>query len=160
MKNLRAATQISVWRGTGKKFPHFKIFLYLPHLSISPIFHLPNPLRSAVNDWNFGLNWLVYAPTSYYIFDLVKEFYNGFAKSNNSDDYKSFKLKWRGWIITVHAMTISAVTGILLHNGHQILFAIEKYLTKMGPNFTMTWDRRISRTILYHNIHAACCWII
>lgn len=44
-------------------------------------------------------------------------------------------------IITLYVWTISAATSILLHNGNQTSFAIEKYLTKIDPNCTITRDR-------------------
>lgn len=104
-----------------------------------------------------GRNWLVYMPTSYYIPELVEEFYNGFTKFDISDDLKSIKLHWRGEIHTVHAKTISVITSILLQNGNQIPFTIEEYQTKMGPICTLTRDRSISRKTLYFNIHSTYC---
>lgn len=63
--------------------------------------------------------------TSYYIPDLMEEFYNGFAKSNILDDSKSFKLQWGGEIHTIHCGAISAVTDVLFCNWNEIPFAIE-----------------------------------
>lgn len=59
----------------------------------------------------------------------------------------------------MHVGTISAVIDILLCNGNIITFAIEEYLTKMGPNCTITCDRGITSMTLYCNIYAAGHWI-
>lgn len=80
-----------------------------------------------------GWNWLVYTSESYYIHNHIEKFYNGFAKSDISNHRKSFNLQWQyRIIIIVHVGAISAITGILPHNGNQIPFVIEGYPTKMA----------------------------
>lgn len=70
--------------------------------------------------------------------DLVEKFYTRFAKSDVANDHKSFQLEWGGQTLTEHVGTISAATGILLHNEKKTLFVIEKNPTKMDPSCTIT----------------------
>lgn len=42
----------------------------------------------------FGWDCLFYQPTLFEVPNLVEEFYDGFVKSDISNDDKSFKLKW------------------------------------------------------------------
>lgn len=48
-----------------------------------------------IDNRNIGSSHLIHQPTSYYVLDLVEEFYDVFAKSDILDDCKSFKLMMR-----------------------------------------------------------------
>lgn len=93
----------------------------------------------------YGWDCFVYEPNSYYISAIMREFYEGCAKSDISRDDISFTLKWQDHTINIHAGTIYEVT--------------EYYITMMSLNSTITRNRRISGTIIYRNIYATYCWI-
>lgn len=80
-----------------------------------------------------GWECLVYELDSFYVYAITNEFYNGFSKSNISNDHKSLTIKWWGRTIHIHSGTISVVTGIIiLGNGNKISKATEEYVSKVG----------------------------
>jgi hypothetical protein len=93
---------------------------------------------------------------SFYIENLVVEFYNSFDVNDIDWENGRILLHWRGGELFVSVDEIAAVTKINIKEGNQEHGNLDFYRPLMGNHCTTPTDGGLSGHTLYRNVYATC----